>query len=141
MEAYAWAQDFDDEQVAVWRDAQRKQVFACLFDRSGGQVREILPPVSMPPEAVARDWITNGVAPGVLIGDGVDTYAPIIRNAWPDAHLVVPAPPLAPIAAGMAASRRESAIAPHAIVPIYVRATDAELARERRARETGKTEG
>jgi hypothetical protein len=42
---------------------------------------------------------------------------------------VIPAPPLAPVAAMIAGIAPERAVPPHAIVPIYVRAADAELAR------------
>lgn len=131
LEAFALSGPIDDGRVAVWRDAQRKQVFACLFERSGERLREVLPPVSMSPTDVAREWVSSGLGPNVFIGDGVDAYSDIIRAAWPGARLVMPAPLLAPIAAAMAARHPEDAVAPHAIVPIYVRATDAELARER----------
>ena len=129
LDAYALAEMVEDGPVAVWRDAQRKQVFAAMFERSGRSLRALEDPVSKPPGDVVRAWSLRGMAPTVFIGDGADAYAAIVRQAWPEARLVTPAPPLAPIAATIAAERLDHASAPHAIVPIYVRATDAELAR------------
>jgi hypothetical protein len=44
-------------------------------------------------------------------------------------------PPLAPHIALIAAAAPGRAVAPHAVAPIYIRRPDAELARDRRARE------
>jgi tRNA A37 threonylcarbamoyladenosine modification protein TsaB len=41
-------------------------------------------------------------------------------------------PPLAPAIARLALAHPERAVPPHAVVPIYIRRPDAELARERR---------
>ena len=132
LNALASSEEVGEGQVGVWRDAQRKQVFACVFERSGETLRELVPPVSIAPGDVAREWSSRAIVPAVFIGDGVDAYAAIIKQTWPEARLVRPAPPLAPLAAAMAAAHPDSAVAPHAIVPIYVRATDAELARQQR---------
>jgi hypothetical protein len=43
-------------------------------------------------------------------------------------------PPLAPVIAEIAAAEPSQAVRPHAIVPLYVRRPDAELARDRAAR-------
>lgn len=131
LDAFASAPGLEDGRVAVWRDAQRQQVFAALYDRTAHEPREALAAVSRRPAEVVQDWLDRGVLPDAFIGDGVDAYAEHIRKAWPGARLVMPAPALAPIAATLAASRVHMAIAPHAVVPIYVRAADAELARER----------
>lgn len=132
LEAYALAPALDDGTIAVWRDAQRRQVFAAVFDRRGEEIRERLPAVSMPPAEVVHEWLARGFAPDTFIGDGVDTYPELVRDGWPGVHTIAPAPPLAPIAAAIAARRSDQAVAPHAVVPIYVRATDAELARAKR---------
>jgi len=129
FEAFASVAELGEGRIGVWRDAQRRQVFAALFERRDQLVSDILAPVSSPPADVARDWTERGAAPDAFIGDGVDAYASIVRDTWPAARIVTPAPPLAPLAAALAAHRTDAAVAPHAVVPIYVRASDAELAR------------
>jgi hypothetical protein len=101
-----------------------------VFERRGDDLRELLAPVSRLPREVARDWRDRGVDPDLFIGDGVDAYEDVIGSTWPAARRVLPAPPLAPIAGVLASRRGHAAVAPHAIVPVYVRAADAELARE-----------
>lgn len=131
LNAFASADEVGDGPIAVWRDAQRRQVFAAVFERTGSAIREILEPVSLPPQEVVSNWLAQDVAPSQFIGDGVETYAEVLRDAWPGSHLIVPAPPLAPIGAAIASRYPERAVAPHAIVPIYVRPPDAEIARDR----------
>jgi tRNA threonylcarbamoyladenosine biosynthesis protein TsaB len=132
FDAFASAGEVAEGRIAVWRDAQRRQVFATLFERRGDRLSELLPAVSNTPAEVVTDWNRHRAAPDAFIGDGVDAYAAIIRSAWPSARLLTPAPPLAPIAAALASARPGAAVAPHAIVPIYVRESDAEMARRSR---------
>jgi hypothetical protein len=58
----------------------------------------------------------------------------IARTLGSRAAVLEPAPALAAEAARIAACHPERAVAPHAIVPIYVRRPDAELARGRAGR-------
>lgn len=120
-----------DGRVGVWMDAQRQQVFAAAYTRSGATIVPAAGPASLTPEHAVDDWRARGFVPSCLIGDGLDRYGAVARHAWPSATIITPAPPLAPIAARLAAAAPERAVAPHAIVPIYVRPPDAELARER----------
>jgi hypothetical protein len=70
--------------------------------------------------------------PAVFIGDGAVRYrAAITDRCGPDAT-VIDAPPLAGVIARIAFAEPHRAVAPDAIVPVYVRRPDAELARERR---------
>jgi tRNA A37 threonylcarbamoyladenosine modification protein TsaB len=128
LEAFASSMAVPDGQVAVWMDAQRQQIFAAIYDKAGGDLSRVQAPVSWTPERVAEEWGARH-AVQVLIGDGMDLYKDHARAAWPAAELVTPAPPLAPIAATLAARGAYPAVAPHAIVPIYVRASDAEISR------------
>ena len=136
LEAYASTRE--EERIAVWRDAQRRQVFAAVFERHADQLREVVPAVSLPPAEVAGRWREGAVSPQVFVGDGVEVYREVIQRTWPEARCVTPSPPLAPAAALIACRRPEVAVAPHAIVPIYVRAADAELANQaKHERRTG----
>ena len=73
-----------------------------------------------------------GSRPIAFAGDGAIRYKdPILRTLGSRAVVLQPAPALAVEAARIAARHPERAVAPHAIVPIYVRRPDAELARGR----------
>ncbi len=130
LDAFAASTLVGDGRVGVWMDAQRQQVFAALYDKRDGRIVPAAPAVSWRPDAVVEAWQRDAVRIGTLIGDGIDLYGERARSAWPDARVITPAPPLAPIAAAIAAARPGLAVAPHAIVPIYVRPSDAEIARD-----------
>jgi tRNA threonylcarbamoyladenosine biosynthesis protein TsaB len=120
--------------IAVWIDARRGEVFATLYDADGRTTIE--PPSSMTPEATLDAW-TRALerAGGVrFAGDGAVRYAGIIRARLGDrAAIPERAWPLAGRIGVIAAAHPARAVAPHALVPLYVRRSDAELARDRRA--------
>lgn len=126
------------EQVrAAWMDAQRGEVYACLYRCAGGRWEELGPPVVRKPELVLAEW--EGSLAGrevTFIGDGALAYADLIEGRCGGrAHLTRPVPPLAPAIAWLAQSAADAGrgVHPHAIRPIYIRRPDAELARDRRA--------
>ncbi len=115
--------------IATWVDAQRGEVFSALYDPSGTRV--VIPPAAWSPERTLEEW-GDLKTPVRFIGDGAVRYAEVIR-----ARLGADAPVLAPPAVAatigrLAAQSAERAVLPHAVVPIYVRKPDAELARDRR---------
>ena len=120
------------ELLAVWIDAHRGEVFATLY--AGDGVTVLQPPTSLPPEATLDAWSASlAGAEGIrFAGDGALKYRGVVeerlgtRARLPDA-----VPPLAGTVGLLAASQPERAVRPHAIVPIYVRRSDAELARDR----------
>lgn len=122
--------------VAAWIDAQRGEVFAALYD--GDVENPLMPPTSSDPQATlaaSRHALAN--RPVVFAGDGAIRYRDtILRTLGSHAVVLEPAPLLAAEAARMAADHPGRAVAPHGIVPIYVRRPDAELARARAARST-----
>jgi hypothetical protein len=82
---------------------------------------------------LARSWATDGAGGVIVTGDGVARTQPILAECFgAEAVLREPAP-LAGTLAALAATHREAATRPHAVVPIYVRRPDAELARDRPA--------
>jgi tRNA threonylcarbamoyladenosine biosynthesis protein TsaB len=123
-----------DALVAPWIDAQRGEVFAILYD--GNVERPLVPPSSAHPQATLDLWTdVLGSRPIVFAGDGAVRYKEtIVRTLGSRAVVLEPAPALAAEAARIAARHPERAVAPHAIVPIYVRRPDAELARGRSGR-------
>ena len=113
------------ELIVTWIDAWRGDVFAAVYDGD----REIEPPVVGSP----RDLLAHVNAPALFIGDGAALHAGAIRAAMGDrARLAAPADPLlAGRIATSATARAQAGEAPppHAIRPLYVRRSDAELAR------------
>jgi tRNA threonylcarbamoyladenosine biosynthesis protein TsaB len=120
--------------VAPWIDAQRGEVFAILYE--GNVDRPLLAASSAQPQATLDSWTDAlGSRPVVFAGDGAVRYKDAIaRTLGSRAAVLEPAPALAAEAARIAARHPERAVAPHAIVPIYVRRPDAELARGRAGR-------
>ena len=117
--------------IAAWVDAHRGEVFASLH--AGSPLRELAPPTAASPAHTlnAYDGLdTSG--PIFFAGDGAVRYRDVIVSALGDRAEVQPsAAALAAEAGRMAAVHPERAVTPGAIVPIYVRRPDAELARER----------
>ena len=112
--------------VAVWMDAQRGEVFAAIpgeIDASSGS-----------PEDVLAGWLSQTDLRGIAFhGDGAVRYAERIHRVL-GSYVTVAAtvPPLAGAIGMIAAAQPDRGVHPHAIVPIYVRRPDAELARDRR---------
>jgi tRNA threonylcarbamoyladenosine biosynthesis protein TsaB len=119
----------DDGPVGAWVDAQRGEVFAQLF-AAGGRTD----PLSAPPERVLEEWRAHTRLEDVRFhGDGAARYADrIVAAIGPEAQVARDAPALAAAIGRLAAAHPERAVRPHAIVPIYVRRPDAELARARK---------
>lgn len=112
-------------------DGQRGDVFFAAWRITENQPPAMVFPASVgrPDDLAARLAPRAGAEPVMLIGDGAiryaSTFAPL-GVAIEDIET-----PLASIAAGLAATRLETAVPPHALRPIYIRRPDAVLARER----------
>ena len=126
---------FLGSRIAAWVDAWRGDVYSALFE-DGLEVGE--PVVAKPAElldALARGKpaaYTNDIT---FIGDGADTYRElIVSRLGHTARLADPASPLLAAVIAMLATieyKNGHRPPPHAIRPLYVRRTDAELARDR----------
>lgn len=130
LDALAAAGATGTARVAAWMDGQRGEVFAALYDPSGRQVE--IAATALTPERTLEAWadaLTRG--PIVFIGDGATKYEAALRARLGNAVTVVAPPPLAPVIGRIAAADPSRAQLPHAVVPIYVRRPDAELARTR----------
>jgi tRNA threonylcarbamoyladenosine biosynthesis protein TsaB len=120
--------------IGVWIDAHRGQVFAMLYAADGRTV--LAPPTSLTPEETLDAW-TAAMGSGQVqfAGDGAVRYAPAIRDRLADRALVpVEVPAVAGAIGVLAAADAGRAVSPHAVVPLYVRRPDVELARERLAK-------
>ena len=110
--------------VATWIDAWRGEVFAALYENG----REVEPPAVAHPEVLLARLAGQ---PALFVGDAAATYHDLIQQRLGD--LARFADPIAPLLAGTIASLATGAAMdgqrppPHAIRPLYVRRTGAEL--------------
>jgi tRNA threonylcarbamoyladenosine biosynthesis protein TsaB len=110
--------------IAAWMDGHRGEVFAWMPTMGA--------PLAAPPAAVLDAWNIPDDLPIVFVGDGAVRYREVIDDRLGSRAIVSEPPLLAPAIARIAFRHPERAVAPHEIVPVYVRRPDAELARERR---------
>ena len=126
LEAIAETPRAAGARVAAWMDAQRQEVFAAI----PGEIEA----TSGLPEDILAAWLSETDLRGIEFhGDGAVRYADRIYNVLGDyVRVAASVPPLA-VAIGAIAHREPGrAVSPHAIVPVYIRRSDAELARDRR---------
>jgi tRNA threonylcarbamoyladenosine biosynthesis protein TsaB len=130
LEALALAGADGSAPVAAWMDAQRGQVFAALYAPDGAEV--LIEPSSLPPAETLAAWANRLPAARVrFVGDGALRYEQVIRARMDiGVEIRKDTPALAPIVGQIAARSPERAVLPHAVVPIYIRRPDAELARD-----------
>jgi tRNA threonylcarbamoyladenosine biosynthesis protein TsaB len=111
-------------------DAQRGEIFGALYR---GKAEVATPLVASPRQAIAEWRLLLAGADVLAIGDGVARYRDVLEAALGERvrfyEPLIPqlAPAIAEMAYELAASG--ATIAPHAIVPIYIRRPDAEIAR------------
>jgi len=117
--------------VAAWMDAQRGEVAGALYGPTGRDL--VIPAAAAAPAALLHAWLSSEtLADTRFVGDGAVRYRDVIVSALGAAVTVAPAPLLAGVIGRIAAEAPQKAVVPHAVVPIYVRQSDAELARARR---------
>ena len=136
--------------IVAWMEAYRGEVFAARYrivqaaphaqpGEAGDRVRgaAILDPLDPPtvsaPEPLARAWAAEGAGRVIVTGDGVPRTEAILRACFGDEAALREPAPLAGTLAALAAAHADAATRPHAVMPIYVRRPDAELARDRAA--------
>jgi len=136
--AESWRLDHPHDAVRLITclDGARSDVFVAVFEvqpqDTAEDARVLLPPIVATPEEAARTLAAlPGHLPLVIAGDAVLRYRQIWEHELPQAALDTAAVNLAHGAVALAARHTEMAVAPHALRPLYVRRTDAELARAR----------
>jgi len=122
--------------TGIWIDAHRGEVYASLYDADG---RVLYEPTSRPPDAILDAWA--GALDGrrlAFAGDGAVRYHQLIAERFRgSAEIPATVPPLAGPIGLIAAAAPGRAVAPHAVVPLYVRRSDAEVTRDRRQQAGG----
>lgn len=130
LEALARAGGAESRRIAAWMDAQRGEVCGALYGSGGREV--LIGPAARAPAALLTAWqALESLAGTVFIGDGATRYREAIVAALGVGAIVQTPPPLAGIIGQLAAEAPRRAVVPHALVPMYVRQSDAELARAR----------
>lgn len=129
------------EYIGAWLDGQRREIFAALYAmrarEEGSDAR--VPALLMPPQSAKPAFIAAEIADLVadahagFAGDGAHRYRAEIEALALRETRVFPLRPIAPDLVRVAWRRRDQAVAPHAVAPVYVRRPDAELARDRSA--------
>jgi tRNA threonylcarbamoyladenosine biosynthesis protein TsaB len=131
LEALARAVMNPHHTIAAWMDAQRGEVFAALYAPDATDL--LIPPVSADPATVLNAWsATLDISNTRFVGDGAVRYSDVLRRDLSAGVTVVTPPLLAGLIGQIAAGNPSRAVLPHAIVPIYVRRSDAEIVRARR---------
>jgi tRNA threonylcarbamoyladenosine biosynthesis protein TsaB len=132
LDALARAAINANDPIAAWMDAQRGEVFSALYAPDSRDV--LIEAESSPPDGLLEAWRQQpGFRTPIFVGDGAVRYRNEIVSRLGDRARVLPPPPLAGLIGQIAAAAPQRAVLPHAVVPIYVRKPDAELARARRA--------
>jgi tRNA threonylcarbamoyladenosine biosynthesis protein TsaB len=119
---------YTDASVSTWIDAWRGEVYAAVY-KDGREVEPAT--VARPSELLSR--LAEG--PTLFTGDGAAMYQDAIRAALGQ-HARFTDPTAPSLAGAMAALAKQEFLKglrplPHAIRPLYVRRSDAELARTR----------
>jgi tRNA threonylcarbamoyladenosine biosynthesis protein TsaB len=127
LEALAWNVGETGALIAATIDARRGEVYGGLYRRVGNELVEQQPPVVLKP----AQWFESLPAGDVIVcGDGAIRYDDLIAH---QAHCKRPDVDLY-LARAIAEIARTAGRSP--LQPLYVRKTDAEIARERRNEST-----
>jgi tRNA threonylcarbamoyladenosine biosynthesis protein TsaB len=132
-----WHDDAMVSRLATWMDAQRGEVFAAWYDRTAAAESSTrTEPIVGSPGAVLATMPFAEHEKVTFVGDGALRYRATIAEARGScARVFDHVPPLAPAVArlGQRLAAAGGAGPPHALQPLYVRRSDAELDRERQA--------
>ena len=126
--------------VAAWLDGQRGEVFAALYEAAERGPVERRPACVGSPASVLDAWALPANTSTIFIGDGAIRYQAAIHERFGSSVSILPLPPLAATIARIAFEQPDRAVPPHDIVPVYIRRSDAEIARDRRGAEVERVD-
>jgi tRNA threonylcarbamoyladenosine biosynthesis protein TsaB len=137
LDALAWLLPFAAHPVCPVLDAKKGEVYAALYRTGGGGLEPLMPARAVAPETLVAELRDAVPTPVVFLGDGVGALAPWLARTLGPRALLAPAGLRLPSAVtvgelGLRALARGEAVDPAALVPLYLRPSEAELARERR---------
>jgi tRNA threonylcarbamoyladenosine biosynthesis protein TsaB len=136
LDALAWSVPFAAYPVCPILDAKKGEVYTALYRTDAGHLDRLWEDRAQAPEALAAALARDVAGPVVFLGDGVAPFGALFRAALGDRARFAPAAQRLPSAvtvaelAHAALARGESAD-PAALVPRYLRRSEAELGRDR----------
>ena len=139
LKALAWRLPYCAYPVCPVLDAKKNEVYAALYRTLEGQLEVLEAPRAVAPMTLAEELRTAVAGPVVFVGDAVTPFATVFLDALGARARLAPADLRLPSAvtvgelAGQALLSGE-APDPASLVPLYLRPSEAELARERRQR-------
>jgi len=130
LEAMAWTLPAARWQICPVLDARKQEVYAALFRHETDGLRRITEDAALAPEDLCR-LIRS---PTLFLGDGLATYGALFRERLGDKMLLPPlasrgARPACVAELGRHRLLRGERDLPEALVPYYLRASEAELRR------------
>jgi tRNA threonylcarbamoyladenosine biosynthesis protein TsaB len=128
LEAMAWTLPAARWQICPVLDARKQEVYAALFRHETDGLRRITEDAALAPEDLCR-LIRS---PTLFLGDGLATYGALFRERLGDKMLLPPlasrgARPACVAELGRRRLLRGERDLPEALVPCYLRASEAEL--------------
>jgi tRNA threonylcarbamoyladenosine biosynthesis protein TsaB len=137
LDALAWMLPFCAYPVCPILDARKDEVYTALYRTLDGRLEVISPARAIAPATLAEELRRGPDGPLVLLGDGVARFASVFteilgpRARLAPANLRVPSAVTVGELGGLALARGEASD-PSGLAPLYLRPSEAELARERR---------
>lgn len=139
LEALAWRLPYCAYPVCPILDAKKNEVYAGLYRTIEGQLEVVEAPRAVAPATLAEGLRAAVSGPIVFVGDAVGPFAPVLVDVLGARALLAPADLRLPSAVtvgelGGRALQSGEIPDPASLVPLYLRPSEAELARERRQR-------
>ncbi len=125
---------FASQQICPILDARKHEIYAALYGSSAsGEVERTSDYLVMPPEQL----VEKIDRPTIFVGDGVNVYGEYLKEALGPKALFAPEHIIFPRAAAIAKLalshyHREQFLDPASAVPHYIRASDAEIQRQKK---------
>ena len=136
LDALAWTLPFAAYPVCPLLDARKGEVYTALYRTSGGYLERLSADRAVAPAVLAEELLRDLAGPVVLLGEGVAPFEALLGRLLgtrarfaPPGHRLPSAVSVAEL--GRLAHARGERVEPAALVPLYVRRSEAELARER----------
>lgn len=151
LEALAWTLPFARHRVCPVLDARKGEVYVALFHWEGESKEAATPSMKAATPAMVRDWEDQALAPEelcrqlveaitpspiIFVGDGVASYGALFKERLDQSALFAPPARRLPSAAcvgqlGHARLAAGQVVDPVALVPRYLRPSEAELKKRR----------
>src|SRR5262245_26496794 len=139
LDGLAWMLPFCAYPVCPVLDARKDEVYAALYRTLEGRLEVIAPARAVAPAVLAEDLHAQTEGPIVFVGDAVAAFGSVFTEILGPRALLAPPDLRLPSAVtvgelGGRALARGEVSDPTGLVPLYLRPSEAELARERRQR-------